>query len=161
KRRILVLRPRHDLPALLADPLLPHAAAKRALQQARTQHIPYDFAMDARDHGAEFCSEVASAAYEAVGIELWPGQSSISSPGIAAWLASFGVRHFETQEPADLEYDPQLSWWPSGAIPRACSWTTPTTRSSTRSLRTPRPARSSPTTTPCCRSRACSRAGAR
>jgi hypothetical protein len=24
------------------------------------------------------------------------------------WLADFGVRHFETQAPADLEYDPQL-----------------------------------------------------
>ena len=24
------------------------------------------------------------------------------------WLASFGVEHFETQEPSDLEYDPQL-----------------------------------------------------
>ena len=24
------------------------------------------------------------------------------------WLRDFGVRHFETQEPSDLEYDPQL-----------------------------------------------------
>jgi hypothetical protein len=27
---------------------------------------------------------------------------------VASWLAGFGVRHFETQEPSDLEYDPQL-----------------------------------------------------
>jgi hypothetical protein len=108
KRRILVLRPRSDLPELVADPLRPHRAASRALREARARHIPYDFAMDPRDHGALFCSEVASAAYEAVGIELWPGQSSISSAGIAGWLADFGVRHFETQEPADLEYDPKL-----------------------------------------------------
>jgi hypothetical protein len=108
KRRILALRPRADLPEIAADPRLPHAAATRALAGARDRHIPYDFAMDARDHGAQFCSEVASAAYEAVGIRLWPGSSSISSPATAAWLAAFGVRNFETQEPSDLEYDPKL-----------------------------------------------------
>lgn len=108
KRRILVLRPRADLPEIRADPRLPHEAATLALREAREHHIPYDFAMDARDHRAQFCSEVASAAYEAVGIRLWPGASSISSPGTAAWLAAFGVRHFETQEPSDLEYDPSL-----------------------------------------------------
>jgi hypothetical protein len=36
------------------------------------------------------------------------GISTISRPGLRRWLASFGVRHFETQEPSDLEYDPQL-----------------------------------------------------
>ena len=36
------------------------------------------------------------------------GISSISSPGIARWLSLFGVKYFETQEPSDLEYDPQL-----------------------------------------------------
>ena len=36
------------------------------------------------------------------------GISRISSPGVARWLAAFGVRRFETQEPSDLEYDPQL-----------------------------------------------------
>lgn len=108
KLRILVLRPRADLPELAADPLLPHRAASQELSQARERHIPYDFAMDAQDHAAQFCSEVASAAYEGVGIHLWPGASSISAPGVAAWLAAFGVRHFETQEPSDLEYDPQL-----------------------------------------------------
>ena len=36
------------------------------------------------------------------------GVSFISSPTVTAWLTSLGVRHFETQEPADLEYDPQL-----------------------------------------------------
>ncbi len=108
KLRVLVLRPRSDLPQLVDHPLLPHEAASRALREARERHIPYDFAMDAGDHEAQFCSEVAAAAYEELGLRLWPGQSSISSPGIAGWLAAFGVRHFETQEPSDLEYDPQL-----------------------------------------------------
>jgi hypothetical protein len=108
KLRILVLRPRADLPALAARPLLAHEAAEHARRMALSGHIPYDFAMDVRDHGALFCSEVASAAYESVDLALWPVQSSISSPGIAAWLAALGVRHFETQEPSDLEYDPQL-----------------------------------------------------
>ncbi|HNJ72452.1 MAG TPA: hypothetical protein PL129_08130, partial [bacterium] len=57
---------------------------------------------------ALFCSEVASSAYESVGISLWMGISRITSPGTKQWLSYFGVRHFETQEPADLEYDPQL-----------------------------------------------------
>lgn len=108
KLRVLVLRLRADLPALVADPLLPHKAASRALAEARRRHIPYDFAMNWHDHDAQFCSEVAAAAYEAFGVRLWMGLSHISSPTVRAWLASLGVRHFETQEPADLEYDPQL-----------------------------------------------------
>ena len=36
------------------------------------------------------------------------GMSHLSTPGVIAWLSSLGVRHFETQEPSDLEYDPQL-----------------------------------------------------
>jgi hypothetical protein len=55
-----------------------------------------------------FCSEVAAAAYEAHGVTLWNALSRISTPGAAAWLAAFGVRNLVTQEPADLEYDPQL-----------------------------------------------------
>ncbi len=108
KLRIMALRPRADLPALVADPMVPHKAAVAALEESGRRHIPYDFAMDYRNHDAQFCSEVASAAYEKVGIQLWMGVSSISSPTVTAWLGSLGVRHFETQEPADLEYDPQL-----------------------------------------------------
>ena len=108
KLRVLVLRLRADLPALAADPMLPHRAAVQALQAARDRHIPYDFEMDYRDHARLFCSEVASAAYEKTGMHLWMGISHISSPGVRAWLSAFGVKHFETQEPADLEYDPQL-----------------------------------------------------
>lgn len=108
KLRVLVLRLRADLPALATDPMLPHRAASRALAEARRRHIPYDFAMDWRDHDAQFCSEVAAAAYEASGVRLWMGLSQITSPTVRAWLASLGVRHFETQEPSDLEYDPQL-----------------------------------------------------
>lgn len=108
KLRVMVLRLRSDLPTLQADPLLPHRAARRALQDARDHHIPYDFSMDFQDSTRLFCSEVVSTPYRAHGITLWMGLSSISTPGIVAWLSAFGVRHFETQEPSDLEYDPQL-----------------------------------------------------
>jgi len=108
KLRILVLRPRADLPALTADPLLPHRAAERMLARARTEHVPYDFTMDYTDASRLFCSEVASTVYRDEGVTLWTGLSTISAPGLRRWLASFGVRHFETQEPSDLEYDPQL-----------------------------------------------------
>ena len=109
KLRVMVLRLRSDLPEMLADPLLPHRAAVAALEEARRRHIPYDFEMDFTDHSKLFCSEVASAAYERFGITLWMGLSRISSPGLVGWLSGFGVRHFETQEPSDLEYDPQLT----------------------------------------------------
>jgi hypothetical protein len=108
KLRMLVLRLRHDLPAVRKDPLLPHRAAGDALAAARSAHIPYDFAMDHRDTTALFCSEVASRPYRKLGVELWSGLSHISTPGLQRWLAGFGVRNFVTQQPSDLEYDPQL-----------------------------------------------------
>jgi len=109
KLRILLLRLRPELAALKTDPMLPHRAATEALAEARRRHIPYDFTMDHRNHEAQFCSEVAAAAYERTGVRLWMGLSWISSPTVCAWLGSLGVRHFETQEPSDLEYDPQLA----------------------------------------------------
>jgi hypothetical protein len=109
KLRILVLRLRSDLPELIADPMLPHKAATLSLSKAKSRHIPYDFAMDYKDHGAQFCSEVVSAAYEPTGIHLWKGTTFISSPAVVGWLGCLGVKYFETQEPADLEYDSQLS----------------------------------------------------
>lgn len=121
KLRIMVMRPRADLPAVAADPMLPHRAALAMFQRAREGHIPYDFAMDYSEPSRLFCSEVASAAYARFGIRLWMGISTISSPGLRRWLASFGVRHFETQEPSDLEYDPQLvvvAEWRDGAALR-------------------------------------------
>jgi hypothetical protein len=108
KLRIVVLRLRPDLPELIADPMLPHKAAASARAQAESTHIPYDFAMDYQHHGAQFCSEVVSAAYEASGLHLWQGMTFISSPTVTAWLGSLGVKYFETLEPADLEYDSQL-----------------------------------------------------
>lgn len=108
KLRVMVLRLRAGLPAMQADPLLPHRAASAALADAAARHIPYDFAMDFEDPSRVFCSEVASAAYRTLGVTLWMGLSRISSPGVRAWLASFGVNRFVTQEPSDLEYDPQL-----------------------------------------------------
>ncbi len=108
KLRVLVLRPRADLPAVAADPLLPHRAAAAALARAASERIPYDFAMDDRDPTRLFCSEVAAQAYRGVGIGLWPAPSHVSSPGLRRWLAALGVRRFEMLEPSDLEYDPQL-----------------------------------------------------
>jgi hypothetical protein len=109
KLRVMVLRLRSDLPEMVTDPLLPHHAASAMLAESRSRHIPYDFEMDFSDTSRYFCSEVASAAYRRYGITLWMGLSTISSPGVASWLSAFGVRYFDTQEPADLEYDPQLS----------------------------------------------------
>lgn len=108
KLRVMLLRLRPDLPALQRDPMLPHRAAASMLQRARSEHVPYDFAMDYADASRLFCSEVASAAYREHGIALWTGISTISTPGLRRWLGSFGVRRFETQEPSDLEYDPQV-----------------------------------------------------
>lgn len=108
KLRLMLLRLRADLPQLAADPMLPHRAASSMLARARVGHIPYDFAMDYTDPARLFCSEVASAPYRELGVTLWTGISTISAPGLRRWLASFGVRQFATQEPSDLEYDPQL-----------------------------------------------------
>ena len=108
KLRIMALRLRSDLVELQKNPLVPHLAAIRALERARGEHIPYDFEMDYRDESKIFCSEVVSAAYRKFGITLWMGLSTISSTGVKRWLGSFGVKNFETQEPSDLEYDPQL-----------------------------------------------------
>jgi hypothetical protein len=108
KLRIMVLRLRDDLPPLTADPLLPHRASSLALSNALARHIPYDFAMNHTDAAKQFCSEVAAAAYRPVGITLWMGLSHLSTPGVISWLSALGARHFETQEPSDLEYDPQL-----------------------------------------------------
>lgn len=108
KLRVMVLRPRSDLPQLTADPLLPQRVAEAALERARTAPAPYDFALDDRDDERVFCSEVVSAAYKQAGVSLWSARSTISSAGVAGWLAAFGVRHFDTIEPSDLEYDPQL-----------------------------------------------------
>jgi hypothetical protein len=108
KLRIMVLRPRADLPALRLDPLLPHQAATESLQKAGQIHIPYDFQMDYQDHRAQFCSEVVTAAYEPFKVKFWTGPTFISAPAVVTSLGSFGVTHFETQEPAELEFDPQL-----------------------------------------------------
>ncbi|MDZ7630347.1 MAG: YiiX/YebB-like N1pC/P60 family cysteine hydrolase [Gemmatimonadaceae bacterium] len=108
KLRVMVLRPRADLPSMQRNPMLPHLAATAMLTRARSQHIPYDFAMDYTDPSRLFCSEVASSAYRTQGLELWMGISTISRDGLRRWLSAFGVQHFATQEPSDLEYDPQV-----------------------------------------------------
>ncbi|MGE5301351.1 MAG: hypothetical protein ACM3MB_10405 [Acidobacteriota bacterium] len=108
KLRVMLLRPRTDLPQLQKDPMLPHKAAGHSYRRATAGHILYDFDMDYKDHTKLFCSEVASEGYEHFGVHLWTGISHISSPGLRRWLTALGVKHFETQEPSDLEYDPQL-----------------------------------------------------
>ena len=109
KLRVMVLRLRSDLPVLIADPQLPHKVAAAALAKAIREHVAYDFSMDYQDTTKLFCSEVASAPYAEFGVKLWMGLSHINGFGVKSWLSAFGVRHFETQEPSDLEYDPQLS----------------------------------------------------
>jgi hypothetical protein len=88
--------------------MLPHEAATYALNRAKTENIPYDFAMNTDDPKQLFCSEVAYDAYQKYGIKLWSALSHISSKGVRNWLADFGVKYFTTMEPSDLEYDPQL-----------------------------------------------------
>ena len=107
KLRIMVLRLRSDL--IKADPMLPHKAAEFALLEAKQKHIPYDFEMNTNESEKQFCSEVASSSYKKFGITLWTGLSNISTKGARNWLAAFGVKYFETEEPSDLEYDPKLS----------------------------------------------------
>jgi hypothetical protein len=108
KLRIMVLRLRPDLPAVVLNPAIAHEAAQYAFDLARNNRIAYDFAMDFRNHDKLFCAEVVYAAFEKVGISLWSGLSRISADGTARWLEAFGVKNFITLEPSDLEYDPQL-----------------------------------------------------
>ena len=93
---------------MITDPMLPHRAANYILDRARSNHIPYDFEMNTEDYSKLFCSEVVSSAYETLGLPIWRKLSHISEPGLRSWLAAFGVRNWTTQEPSDLEYDPQL-----------------------------------------------------
>ena len=109
KLRFMVMRPRADLPQMIANPMLPHEASLFISEESQRRHIPYDFQMDYYDASAMFCSEVGSYAYKQYGINLWEFESTISSNGIMEWLHNFGVENFVTQMPSDLEYDPMLS----------------------------------------------------
>lgn len=104
KLRCLLLR--------LRDTVSRQASLGRAVSFIRTlalkQHIPYDFAMDFKHPDKMFCSEVGSFAYQQTGVQLWKYPSYIHTKGAMNWLYHFGVRHFETQMPSDLEYDPQM-----------------------------------------------------
>lgn len=109
KLRIMVLRLDDSAQEVRVDPLLPHRAATAALAEARERHIPYDFAMHYTEPSKKFCSEVASAPYADLGVNLWEGQTTMSSKGTTAWLSALGVEQFETHGPSDLEYDPKVS----------------------------------------------------
>jgi hypothetical protein len=108
KLRVMILRLRADLPSILADPMLPHTAATRALERAQSGHTPYDFGIDHGDDSKMYCSEVPAWAYRQVGVQLWMAISRVSAPGTRQWLADLGVERFDMQEPSDLEYDSQL-----------------------------------------------------
>ena len=43
-----------------------------------------------------------------LGLSCGQGFHIFPTPELKTWLAAFGVRNFITQEPSDLEYDPQL-----------------------------------------------------
>ncbi len=109
KLRFMVMRPRADLPVMIADSMLPQKAAKYMFEEAGKKHFPYDFKMNFNDTTEMFCSEVASYAYRKNGLQVWKYPSTISSAGVVNWLHDFGVENFVTQMPSDLEYDPQLS----------------------------------------------------
>jgi hypothetical protein len=109
KLRFMVMRPRADLPAIMADSMLPQKAAESMFYEVRKRHIPYDFKMNFYDTTEMFCSEVASYAYRTNGLQVWKYPSTISSQGVVNWLHDFGVENFVTQMPSDLEYDPQLA----------------------------------------------------
>ena len=108
KLRIMVLRVRADLPGMRENPMLPHIAASAARAAANAGHIPYDFRMNFHHHERQFCSEVPAAYFEGHGVRLWQGLSSMSGEGLTRWLSVLGVDSFETMNPSDLEYDPQL-----------------------------------------------------
>jgi hypothetical protein len=109
KLRFMVMRPRADLPVMIADSMLPQKAAKHMFEEAGKRHFPYDFKMNFNDTTEMFCSEVASYAYRTYGLQVWKYPSTISSAGVVNWLHNFGVENFVTQMPSDLEYDPQLA----------------------------------------------------
>ncbi len=109
KLRFIVMRPRADLPVMLANPMLPQHAARQMFEETQKRHIPYDFKMNFNDTTEMFCSEVASYAYRTNGLQVWKYPSTISSRGVVNWLHDFGVENFITQMPSDLEYDPQLA----------------------------------------------------
>ena len=109
KLRFMVMRPRANLPVMLADSMLPQRAAKIMFDEAAKRHIRYDFKMNFIDTTEMFCSEVASYAYRKNGLQVWKYPSTISSQGVVNWLHDFGVENFVTQMPSDLEYDPQFA----------------------------------------------------
>lgn len=109
KLRIMVLRVNPNFSTMQENRDLPQRAADNIYNEFKKRHIPYDFAMDYADSTSMFCSEVVSFAYRKSGLPLWKLMSTISSPGMVRWLHDFGVKHFLTQMPSDLEYDPSLS----------------------------------------------------
>ncbi|MDH4228993.1 MAG: YiiX/YebB-like N1pC/P60 family cysteine hydrolase [Nitrospirota bacterium] len=108
KLRVMVLRPRPGLPAVAADPLMPHRVASAMLERVKGHHPGYDFGHWWQDDTRMFCSEVPYHAYRSGGVELWRWRQTLSSPGLVRWMRDMGVENFTMLLPSDLEYDPQL-----------------------------------------------------
>lgn len=106
--RLQLLRVSPELPQVREDPMLAHRAAETMLERIRGGHVPYDFAMAWNDPAAMFCSEVVFHGFQEEGLDLWAFRSSMTAPGLVAWLTSMGVREFTTLVPSDLEYDPRI-----------------------------------------------------
>ncbi|OFZ18835.1 MAG: hypothetical protein A2X94_01055 [Bdellovibrionales bacterium GWB1_55_8] len=97
------------------DPELAHAAAKnmfdRAVRQSdKGRNIPYDFSMDTSDHGALFCSEVPSNAYEAasggkVKVPAFRSRMDLQSED---FMDRLGIHVSDTFAPSDMEMDPDF-----------------------------------------------------
>ena len=104
--RILLLRPKDSLVGKRADQYL-YRVSKAALDAGRP--IPYDYALDFKDHHALSCAEVAQVAYEQasegqVNLPYFP--STISSD--PEFLRRIGMAPGQTFTPGDLEVDPRF-----------------------------------------------------
>jgi hypothetical protein len=74
------------------------------------ENIPYDFALDAKNHDNFFCSEVVSYAFEQAsrGAVQLPAFESRLDQTSEAFLDLLGVTARETFLPGDVEVDPRL-----------------------------------------------------
>ncbi len=104
----LLLRVRPGHPALKQSPLAPKRAADYVLSKSGGSHL-YDPLLDWGDDERYYGEELLLSAYDRERINLWPVRGRLTSPGLATWLHSLGVRHLDVLVPSDLEYDPALT----------------------------------------------------
>lgn len=109
----IVLRLRKDLPALVANPNLPHEAAEKAMAIAE-QDILYDFAMDDSNEEQLYPTELLASVFRERNLSLGIRLSEISSLQHREWLSKFGVTNYSFVGPSELEFDPQtllVGYW--------------------------------------------------